>query len=317
MTVDSAAEVVARVLADLAACPPLDAEQRQALVVGLVLAVELEINAMSKDSAIGWTDHTFNPWWGCFKVSPGCQSCYAEAFSKRTGHDVWGPPTTTSRRLFGEAHWREPLKWDVEAGRDSVRRRVFCASMADVFEDHPDVWNERNRLWDLIAETRNLDWLLLTKRPENFARFLRTLVGADNIWLGVTAEDQQRADERIPLLLETNAAVRFVSYEPALGPVDLSDYLDPVCDCNWTSTDSARIYHDETCPAGAGRLHWIIAGEESGRGRREAQTEWFRSMRDQCAKAGVSFFLKQWHDNDGVKVSLPLLDGQQHAAVPR
>ncbi|HEY2512934.1 MAG TPA: DUF5131 family protein, partial [Polyangiaceae bacterium] len=118
---------------------------------------------MVANSKIQWTDHTFNPWWGCQRVSPGCEHCYAEAFAKRTGHGVWGP--TAQRRFFGEAHWKEPLKWNEAAKRSGQRARVFCASMADVFEDRWELEPHRARLAGLIRVTPHLDWLLLTKRP--------------------------------------------------------------------------------------------------------------------------------------------------------
>jgi hypothetical protein len=122
---------------------------------------------MGKDSKIAWTHHTFSPWWGCSHVSPGCVRCYAEVWAKRTGHDVWG--AKGDRRTFPEKHWREPLAWNAAAQRAGERRRVFCASMADVFEDHPALPPERAKLWPLIEATPNLDWLLLTKRIENVA----------------------------------------------------------------------------------------------------------------------------------------------------
>src|SRR6266568_918004 len=115
---------------------------------------------MSANSSIEWTDHTFNPWWGCVKVSPGCEHCYAELLSNRYGHRVWGPAKTTARRMFGDAHWLEPLVWNDAAEREGKRKRVFCASMADVFEPHHGIVQARIRLFDLIAATPWLDWLL-------------------------------------------------------------------------------------------------------------------------------------------------------------
>lgn len=230
---------------------------------------------MSKDSAISWTHHSFNPWWGCFKVSDGCKNCYAETFSKRTGRDIWGPPSTTDRRLFpNESHWREPLKWDRDAKAAGERHRVFCASMADVFEDHPAVWNERNRLWDLIAETTNLDWLLLTKRPEN----VMGMVPMDwahhwpeYVWLGTSVEHQQAADQRIPHLLKTPAPIKFLSCEPLLGPVDLT--LVPY------------VY--------TGRISWVIVGGESGPRHRPMEIGWLTALVDQCRWAGITPYVKQ------------------------
>lgn len=228
---------------------------------------------MGQNSSIEWTHHTFNPWWGCLKVSPGCEHCYALTLSKRFGHDIWGPAKTTSRRTFGEKHWAEPLKWNAEARTNNHRKRVFCASMADVFEDHPQVYDARLRLFNLIDETPNLDWLLLTKRPENIMGMLDdwAVHFPQNIWIGTSCEDQQRADERIPHLLKVPARVRFLSCEPLLGPIK----LDP-----WNG--------------GHADIHWVIAGGESGPGARPMHPDWARSLRDQCSAAGVAFHFKQW-----------------------
>lgn len=218
---------------------------------------------MGDHSKIEWTDHTFNPWWGCERVSPGCQHCYAEAFSKRTGHAVWG--RSAERRFFGESHWRGPLKWDRWAVADGRRARVFCASMADVFEDRADVADERRRLFALIEETPNLDWLLLTKRPANVLRMVPAAWAEGgwpaNVWIGTTVEDQTRADERVPELLKIPAAVRFLSCEPLLGPVELD-------------------------PAWLDGIGWVIAGGESGNGARPMHPEWVRRLRDQCTEVG-------------------------------
>lgn len=259
---------------------------------------------MGMDSKIEWCHHTFSPWWGCVKVSPGCTNCYAEAFDHRLGGDHWGP--RASRRFMSEAHWRKPVAWNRKAARAGERHRVFCASMADVFEDRSDLIGWRYRLFHLISETPNLDWLLLTKRPQNFhlrdEPWMREL---PNVWLGVTAEDQQRADERIPLLLQEPAAVRFVSYEPAIEAVEFQHergYLMP-----FKETDPSL----QRTP----RVDWVIAGAESGPGARPMNLEWVRSVRDQCQSAGTSFFLKQKLEG-GKKLSLPEIDGRRWAEFP-
>jgi protein gp37 len=168
---------------------------------------------MARDSAIEWTDHTFNPWWGCTRVSPACKFCYAEAWSKRLGKQVWGKGA--ERRFFGEEHWRDPIKWNREAEHDGERRRVFCASMADVFEDRDDLNPWRARLWPLIENTPWLDWQLLTKRPEHIGRFVPWHQDwPGNVWIGTTAENQKWANKRIPELLQYPAAVRFVGAPP-------------------------------------------------------------------------------------------------------
>ena len=165
---------------------------------------------MGENSKIEWTNSTFNPWWGCVKITEGCTNCYANAFDKRVGGSHWG--ANAERRFFSDAHWAKPLAWNRKAEKAGERHRVFCASMADVFEDRRDLDAPRARLWELIRATPHLDWLLLTKRPEN----LDQLVPGDwittnrpgpppNIWLGVTTENQHRADERIPTLLNHGA----------------------------------------------------------------------------------------------------------------
>lgn len=233
---------------------------------------------MMRDSKIEWTHHTFNPWWGCQRVSPGCKNCYAETFSKRLGRDLWGPKA--ERKPASESYWAQPIKWNAAAEKAGERHRVFCASMADVFEDRRELDAHRARLWSLIAETPNLDWLLLTKRPENLRRMVPWACercsgsgihngfgehGLDpdwcldcggatqgakpwpNVWIGATVEDQKRAEERIPLLLAEPAAVRFLSCEPLLGAVDLSRWLLSTADrkkrqdlAYWNFTRQAR-----------------------------------------------------------------------------
>lgn len=259
---------------------------------------------MGKNSGIEWTDHTFNPWWGCIKVSPGCEHCYAEGLSQRFGNNIWGPAATTNRRTFPDKHWNEPLKWDRDAAKAGVRAKVFCASMADVFEDHPQVITERARLFELIERTPNLHWLLLTKRPQNIlpmiGRYLddNFMVSVDDyetieawfermgdrVWIGTSVEDQKRADERIPHLLTIPAAVRFLSVEPLLGPVDLwgARYKNP--DGSMTGAISTWANYG---------FNWVIAGGESGPHKRPIDLDWVRRIRDDCKAAGVAFFMKQ------------------------
>ena len=179
---------------------------------------------MAKNSPIEWTDHTFNPWWGCSKVSPGCTNCYAETWSKRTGRTLWGP--VAERRFFSEKHWQQPVKWNADAQAEGKPKRVFCASMADVFEARKDLEDWRRRLWALVRSTPWLDWLLLTKRPQNVEGMVPWGRNwPDNIWLGTTVEDQTRAVERLPVLLKHPAKCRFLSCEPLLAGVDLAAWL--------------------------------------------------------------------------------------------
>jgi protein gp37 len=268
---------------------------------------------MGTDTAIGWTDHTFNPWWGCTRVSPGCQHCYAETFAKRTGNKVWGQQAP--RRFFGEKHWREPLKWDRAAEAAGRPALVFCASMADVFEDRDDLVEPLGQLFELMVATPHLIWQVLTKRPELVrdrtprAWWQETDDGRSmwpsNVWIGTTVEDQQRADERIPRLLEIPAPVRFLSCEPLLGPVDLL--------AEWVEFELMAF-------GGAGvecfpRVDWVICGGESGPGHRPLNLDHARTIRDNCAEYDVPFFFKQvggHHPTTGGD----LLDGQQHKAFP-
>lgn len=224
---------------------------------------------MSQHTPIEWCDHTFNPWWGCTRVSPGCQHCYAEAWARRYRYDVWG--THTTRRLFGEHHWREPLKWNEQATRQGQRQRVFCASMADVFEDHPALGEARQQLWHLIESTPMLDWLLLTKRPENMLGMVpRSWAGGwpHNVWALTSVEQQAQAEQRIPLLQQVPAQVRGLSVEPLIAPVDLAPWL--------------------------AAIDWVIVGGESGHHARPMRPEWVRALRDQCRALDVAFFFKQW-----------------------
>ena len=277
---------------------------------------------MAENSKIEWTDHTFNPWWGCVKVSPGCTNCYAATFDARTfgvekhvtakgetREPHWGKDAP--RRFFGEKHWREPLKWNRDAERDGARRRVFCASMADVFEDREDLREQRDRLFALIHATKSLDWLLLTKRPERVTEIVPESWCDGfprNVWLGTTCEDQQLADERIPHLLAVPATVRFLSVEPMLGPVDLRVYLGAAADVQSEDGDdricvrcgdgvppeSELRYATHRCPGGFGpRPDWVIVGGESGGGARACDVAWIRSVRDQCREASVACFVKQ------------------------
>lgn len=244
---------------------------------------------MAENSKIEWTDHTFNPWWGCVRVSPGCVHCYAETFDRRV-HGVdkhhWG--VKAERRFFGDKHWNEPLKWDREAEKEGVRRRVFCASMADVFEDRPELAPWRERLFLLIESTPHLDWLLLTKRPENMVRLATRWADEwpRNVWAGCTVEDQERANERIPHVLRVPAAVRFLSCEPLLERVSLNfDWFLP------PNPDPVPLDGRFRLPENG--IHWVIIGGESGPGARIFARDWARDLIDQCRRAGVAPFVKQ------------------------
>jgi protein gp37 len=238
---------------------------------------------MGSETGIAWTDHTFNPWWGCEKVSPGCAHCYAESWDARWKGGHWGKDSP--RRFFGEKHWNEPRTWNAAALKAGQRARVFCASMADVFEDRRDLDEERNRLFVLIRETPQLDWQLLTKRPENVLRLLPpgVVLPWPNIWIGTTVEDQKRADARIPALLQVPAAVRFLSVEPLLGPISF----------RWAPWVPLSRVHSTGHLDGLNGIHWGIVGGESGQGARPMALEWARTALAQFREAGVRTFVKQ------------------------
>lgn len=227
---------------------------------------------MGQETGIGWTDHTGNFWGGCVKVSEGCANCYAEALVVRGRMQlpVWGPPSTTARHRFKGA-WEEVKRWDRAAGRDGVRRRLFVSSLADIFEDHPQVAPWRAEALTILASLRHLDVQCLTKRPENITRMVPPAWLAPgewpaHVWVGCTVENQRRANERIPELLKVPARVRFLSCEPLLedlGDLDLSG------------------------------IDLVILGGESGPGARPCDVRWIRRVMAQCREQGVSVFVKQ------------------------
>jgi len=260
---------------------------------------------MADTTEIAWCDSTFNPWIGCTKVGPGCDNCYAKAdFDDRRHRVVWGAGNPRSRTKT----WNDPVRWNAqhatffaEHGR---KRRVFCASLADVFDNEVDPsW--RMDLFELIAKTPNLDWLILTKRIGN----VMPMCSGDalmfdqlaNIWLGATVVNQEEADRDIPKLLQIPAKVRFLSLEPLLELVDL--------EFNEISIALEPDGHGNTAIVGG--IDWLIVGGESGTKARPMNPAWARSLRDQCAAADVPFFFKQWgefapnwlNDDSGNKIA--------------
>ena len=226
---------------------------------------------MARDSRIEWTDHTFNPWWGCTKVSAACDHCYAEAWAKRLGFDIWS--TGKPRRFLSDAYWEQPRQWNAAAVHAGRRERVFCASMADVFEWGKALTPWRHRLWQLVEETPNLDWLLLTKRPHLVRRLSPWGEDwPDNVWLGTTVESQRWVDKRLPHLAANAAGVRFLSCEPLLDKIDIEGWLEQ------------------------GTVQWVIAGGESGPRARPSDPEWFYTIRDHCLAHETPFHFKQWGD---------------------
>ncbi|MEM5384182.1 phage Gp37/Gp68 family protein [Paraburkholderia phymatum] len=259
---------------------------------------------MSENSEIEWTDHTFNPWEGCQKVGPGCDHCYAETRNARFSGGIainWGPGAP--RRRTSPANWRKPLQWNKAHAEffaaHGRRQRVFCASLADVFDNAVSpTW--RAELFELIESTPNLDWLLLTKRIGNVPAMLHE-TGVDrlpdNVWLGATIVNQEEANRDVRKLLSVPARVRFLSMEPLLGPVDLTRLAHG----DESDLDALRgqvVYtsqHFAMPPEPLGKaISWVICGGESGRGARPMHPDWARDLRDQCAEAGVPFLFKQW-----------------------
>jgi len=270
---------------------------------------------MGENTKIEWAHHTFNPWVGCAKVGPGCDNCYAEDWAKRCGMVQWGP--NAERRRTSERNWLQPIKWNAQAQRLGVRYRVFCSSLADVFDNAvPDAW--RADLFKLIAATPHLDWMLLTKRIGNLQALiiktgdeLRLTRPFDaggcshdvaegmcnawesghpprNVWIGATICNQEEADRDIPKLLDVHAEKRFLSIEPMLGPISL---IVPF--------DGAKVNAAIGARPGIPALDWVIAGGESGPKARPMHPDWARSLRDQCASAEVAFFMKQLSGDRG------------------
>lgn len=236
---------------------------------------------MGTNTRIEWADDTVNAWWGCTRVSPACEHCYAETFAKRVGRDVWG--ATAPRWLRVEAAIRDLEVSAARGDREGRPRRVFIASMSDVFEERHDLRDPRARLFDALHRLGSrISPLLLTKRPEFMVEEVQRLGLPAAAWVGVTVEDQRRADERIPWLLRVPAAVRFLSCEPLLGSIDLGllGTIPKDIAPRYTATYEA--------------IGWVIVGGESGPKARPMHPDWVRSLRDQCREAGVPFLFKQW-----------------------
>ena len=244
---------------------------------------------MSANSKIAWTDHTFNIVWGCQKIAPECAGCYAETWAHRMGFDVWG--RDARRRILSEAYWREPLKWNRQAEKAGERRRVFCGSMCDWLEDHPTVNAQRQKLFPLIEQTPWLDWLMLSKRIENF----ETMIPDEwtyqnvpkNVWLGMSAGTQKTWDENWPILEALKHFYyrgAFVSVEPMIGAMDISDSL-------------VRIdVGDEEHSRWIQWPDWIIIGGESeqpGWKARRMELDWVRRLIAQARAAEIAVFIKQ------------------------
>lgn len=216
---------------------------------------------MGEKTIIAWTDKSWNPWRGCTMVSPGCANCYMFREQRRYGKD----PAVVVRTKT----WGDPAKWQRKAAAEGRQERVFTCSWSDWFHVDADPWREE--AWAVVRACPNLTFQILTKRADRIADHLPADWGAGypNVWLGVSAEQQKQADERVPLLVKVPSTVRFVSYEPALGPVNFTPWLNQ------------------------GGVNWLICGGESGPGYRPMDLDWARSVRDQCRETGTPFFFKQ------------------------
>ena len=302
---------------------------------------------MAKNSKIEWTDHTFNPWIGCEKVSAGCANCYAEALNNRMGWAEWGPDGT--RKRTSESNWKKPYKWNKEnwvecehchwrgpdtalsrlTGEDldlpicpecygnvkPTRQRVFCASLGDVFESRSVLIGWRKELLALIDKTQNLDWLLLTKRPENVIPMLEEathynlsatalLEHMSNIWIGTSVENQEMADMRVPALMKIPAAKRFLSIEPLLDVVDIGLFGTVPKDIS----QSYKLVYE--------MIDLVIVGGESGPKARPMNPNWVRIIRDQCIESATPFFFKQWGGRNKKKAGR-LLDDREWNEMPQ
>lgn len=252
---------------------------------------------MSGKTAIEWADRVWNPVTGCTKVSEGCRNCYAERMAKRfwRGRE-FGDVQCHEERLDDPCHWKNSV-------------RVFVNSMSDLFHENVSNLFINRIIYFMEVAARQHTYLILTKRPDRMNNYFRGVAPANNVWLGVSIEDQETADERIPLLLKTPAAVRFVSVEPMLGPVNLNRIkwakipIDPdnykrfgvpAPDELWSMNDVLSSRPGDKWNKPKVGLDWVICGGESGPGARPMHPDWVRSLRDQCVDAGVPFFFKQW-----------------------
>lgn len=237
-------------------------------------------------SKIQWTDNTFSPWVGCTKISPGCDNCYAESWAKRSGSVQWG---AHPRRRTRPANWNGPVKWNRQAAANSTRIKVFCSSLADVFDnDVPIGW--RADLFQLIYDTPHLDWQILTKRIGNAAEMIEQAIRLGgglmkdpwpwkNVWIGATVVNQEEADRDLPKLMQVPAHIRFLSCEPLLGPVSLAGFITGPSD--WEQGYPRSV-------------DWVIVGGESGPRARPMQKDWASQLQFQCRIHNVPFFMKQW-----------------------
>jgi len=253
---------------------------------------------------IEWADYTFNPWVGCSKVSAGCKYCYAEQLvDVRFSKAEWGDNGT--RTKTSPSNWKKPISWDKKAKKEGVKYKVFCASLADVFEDRKELEEWRYELFHLIEKTPNLIWMLLTKRPGNVPYMFEDFGWADfdnfephfqipnNVWIGTSVENQEAAEKRIPSLQRIPTEIKFLSCEPLIGDVDLDKWLckNPEI-CQFCSNPSNCGDNLKECPHTF--FDWVIVGGESGSKARIMHPNWLENLQRQCKEYKVPFFFKQW-----------------------
>ena len=253
---------------------------------------------MGETTGISWTSRTFNPWIGCTKVSPGCAHCFAEQIVEVF---PMGKGKGAFRRLELTKTWGAPAKWNDEAAAAGRRELVFMGSMLDFFHEGGDEW--RPAVWELVKKTPNLEYQILTKRPERIRECLPPDwgdTGYGNVWLGTSVENQKYAELRIPELLDVPAKLHFLSCEPLLGPLDLWRYLG-----------HSHFGGEGLVEGGVG---WTIVGGESGAEHRQMMTQWAIDIKAQCDAAEVPFFGKQ---RSGPKNEIPLImNGREWKAFP-
>ena len=245
------------------------------------------LGAIVENSDIEWTDHTFNAWWGCHKVSDACKFCYAETMANRFHPNLWG--LNGQRLLTSNEYWKKLAQWDKKAAKVGVKHRVFPNSMSDIYENRADLVAPRERLFDEVEIRRNLIFMFLTKRAENImALTSRWKHGfPDNVWVGVTAESQWQLDRRAPLLLDVPCNIKFLSCEPLLGNLQMGTYL-------LSDYDRAAYGGQMTGNESRSKINWVIVGGESGTTARPMWPEWVDNIFDQCQQSNTPFFFKQW-----------------------
>ena len=288
---------------------------------------------MAETTGIPWCDHTFNPWIGCQKVSAGCQNCYAEKLANFHG---WVKEWGKDYKLTSDSNWKKPIQWAKQAVKDGITRRIFCASLGDFLDERVplELKIKLLNLFDEVGRIGGIELLLLTKKIENLDYFLPLpwlTNPPDFIRIGTTVENQEMADKRIPILLNSWGGKNFVSVEPMLSqvnltqikwakiPIDPKNYAAlgvPAPDEMWSIRNALLSRPGDELNKPLIGIDWVICGCESGTSARPCNIEWIRDLRDQCEQSGTPFFLKQINV-DGKLVKEPFLDGRQWLEFPK